>query len=84
MRSNAWLATSGSRRLRDTLATAPGLLAHASVTETIQFCPMGPTLRYTAGSDEERAGRISKQLLLWLGQTLTDACIGHEIKWESK
>ncbi len=30
-----------SRRLRDTLAAAPGLLAHASVTETGKFCPMG-------------------------------------------
>ncbi len=35
-------------RLRDTLAAAPGLLAHASVTETRRFCPMGPKLRYTA------------------------------------
>ncbi len=32
-----------SCRLRDTLA-APGLLAHASVTETVKFCPMGPKL----------------------------------------
>ncbi len=30
-----------SRRLRDTLAAAPGLLAHASVTEVAKLCPMG-------------------------------------------
>ncbi len=36
-----------SRRLRDTLAAAPGLLAHASVTEAVSFCPMGPKLRLT-------------------------------------
>ncbi len=35
-----------SRRLRDTLAAAPGLLAHASVTEAVNFCPMGPKLRH--------------------------------------
>ncbi len=35
-----------SRRLRDTLAGAPGLLAHASVTETVKFCRMGPKLRH--------------------------------------
>jgi hypothetical protein len=52
MRSKAWLTASvwlrRSRRLRDTLAAAPGLLAHASVTEIVVFCPMGPNLRYTA------------------------------------
>jgi hypothetical protein len=47
MRSKAWLAASvwlrlasrarRSRRLRDTLAAAPGLLAHASVTRTVNF-----------------------------------------------
>ncbi len=37
-----------SRHLRDTLAAAPGLLAHASVTETVNLCPMGQKLRYTA------------------------------------
>jgi hypothetical protein len=35
---------------RYTVAAAPGLLAHASVTEVVQFCPMGPKLRYTAVS----------------------------------
>ncbi len=35
-----------SRRLRDTLAAAPGLLAHALVTETVKYSPMGPELRY--------------------------------------
>jgi hypothetical protein len=34
--------------LRDTLAAAPGLLAHASVTEAVKFCLMGPKLRHTA------------------------------------
>ncbi len=64
MRSKAWLAASvwlrrarmpppasrvrRSRRLRDTLAAAPTLLTHASVTETIQLCPMGLKLRHTA------------------------------------
>ncbi len=64
MRSKAWLAASvwlrlarlpppasrvlSSRRLRDTLAAAPGLLTHTCVTETVKFCPMGPNLRYTA------------------------------------
>ncbi len=63
MRSKAWLAASmwlrlarlpppasrvrRSRRLRDTLAAAPGLLAHASVTEAVKFCPMGPNPRHT-------------------------------------
>jgi hypothetical protein len=58
MRSKAWLAASvwlrlarlpplaskvrRSCRLRDTLAAAPGLLAHASVAETVKLCPMGP------------------------------------------
>ncbi len=71
MRSKAWLAASvwlrlarlpppasrvrRSRRLRDTLAAAPGLLAHASVTETVTSSPMGPKLRYTA-VHKERAG----------------------------
>ncbi len=36
-----------SRRLRDTLAAASGLLAHASVTEVVKFCPMCPKLRHT-------------------------------------
>jgi hypothetical protein len=36
-----------SRRLRDTLAAAPGLLAHACVTEAVKLCPMGPKLRCT-------------------------------------
>ncbi len=61
MRSKAWLASSvwlllarmpppasrmrRSRRLRDTLAAAPGLLAHACVTKAVKFCPMGPKLR---------------------------------------
>jgi hypothetical protein len=35
-----------SRRLRDTLVAAPGLLAHACVTEVVAF-PMGPKQRYT-------------------------------------
>ena len=64
MRSKAWLAASVwlrlarlpppasrvrcSRRLRDKLAAAPGLLVHASVTETVRVCPVGPKLRYTA------------------------------------
>ncbi len=64
MRSKAWLAASvwlrlarlpppasrlrRLRRLRDTLAAAPGLLVHASVTDTVIFCPMGPKLRPTA------------------------------------
>jgi hypothetical protein len=68
MRSKAWLAASvwlrlarlpppasrmrRSRRLRDTLAAAPGLLAHACVTETVKLCPMGPKLRYAAVVDE--------------------------------
>ncbi len=43
-----------SRHLRDTLAAAPGLLAHASVTETVAFCPMGPQLRHTVGADTHR------------------------------
>jgi hypothetical protein len=30
------------------LVAAPGLLAHACVTEVVKFCPMGPKLRYTA------------------------------------
>ncbi len=33
-----------SRRLRDTLAAAFGLLAHALVTEPVKCCPMGPNL----------------------------------------
>ncbi len=37
-----------SRCLRDTLAAAPGLLAHACVTVVVNLCPMGPKLRYTA------------------------------------
>ncbi len=37
-----------SRRLRDTLADAPGLLAHACVTEAVKFNLMGPKLRFTA------------------------------------
>ncbi len=64
MRSKAWLAESvwlrlarlpppasrmrRSRRLRDTLAAAPGLLAHASVTQAVKFCRMGPKLRHPA------------------------------------
>jgi hypothetical protein len=60
---NAWLAASvwlrlarkpppasrvrRSRRLRDTLAAAPGLLAHACVTEAVKLCRMGPKLRHT-------------------------------------
>jgi hypothetical protein len=52
MLSKAWLAASvwlrRSRRLRDTLVAAPGLLAHASVTEAVKFSPMGPKLRHTA------------------------------------
>ncbi len=64
MRSKAWVAASvwlrrarlpppasrvwRSRRQRDTLAAAPGLLAHAWITEVVSFCPIGPTLRYTA------------------------------------
>ena len=63
MRSKAWLAASvwlrlarlpppasrvrRSRRLRDTLAAAPGLLAHACVTEAVKYSPMGPKLRKT-------------------------------------
>ncbi len=65
MHAKAWLARlpppasrmRRSRRLRDTLAAAPGLLAHASVTTTVKFSPMGPQLRYIApallcGADE--------------------------------
>jgi hypothetical protein len=37
-----------SRRVRDTLAAAPGLLAHASVTEAVNICLMRPKLCYTA------------------------------------
>ncbi len=44
-----------SRRLRDTLAAAPGLLSHACVTETVQFCPMGPKLRHLVVSRCTRA-----------------------------
>jgi hypothetical protein len=63
IRSKAWLAASvwlrlarlpphasrvrRSRHLRDTPAAAPGLFAHASVTEIVRLCPMGPKLRYT-------------------------------------
>jgi hypothetical protein len=62
MRSKAWLAASvwlrlarllppaswvrRLRRLRDTLTAAPGLLAHACVTETVKFCPMGESMQY--------------------------------------
>ena len=61
MRSKTWLAASvwlrlarlpppasrvrRSRRLRDTLAAASGLLARASVTEAVNFSLMGPKLR---------------------------------------
>ncbi len=38
-----------SRHRRDTLAAAPSLLAHASVTEVVKFCPMGPKLWYVRG-----------------------------------
>ncbi len=31
---------------------APGLLAHASVTEAVKICPMGPKLGYTAVAAE--------------------------------
>ncbi len=67
VRSKAWLAAAcglqlarlpppaskvrRSRRLRDTLAAAPSLLAHASVTETVAFCPMDPKRRYTVGRE---------------------------------
>jgi hypothetical protein len=34
--------------LRDTLAVAPGFLAHACVTEVVKFSLMGPKLRHTA------------------------------------
>ncbi len=37
-----------SRRLRSTRAAAPGLLAHANVTEIIKHFSMGPKLRHTA------------------------------------
>ncbi len=37
-----------SRRLRDTLAAAPGLLAHALITETVKYCPMRCKLKFTA------------------------------------
>ncbi len=65
IRSKAWLAARvwlqlarlpppasrvrRSRRLRDTLAAAPGLLAHASVTETVKRLSdaVGPKLRHT-------------------------------------
>jgi hypothetical protein len=62
MRSKAWLAArvslrlarvphtassaQRSRRLRSTLAAAPGLLAHANVTK--KYFSMGPKLRHTA------------------------------------
>jgi hypothetical protein len=64
MRSKAWLAASvwlrlahlpspasrmqRSRHLHDTLAAAPGLLAHACVTDTVKFGPTGPKLRRIA------------------------------------
>jgi hypothetical protein len=35
-------------------AAAPGLLAHASVTEIVKLCPTGPKLRYTAVSAHMR------------------------------
>ncbi len=41
-------ALSRSRRLLDTLAAAPGLLAHASVTETVKIVRWVQKLRYTA------------------------------------
>jgi hypothetical protein len=63
MRSKAWLAASvwlrlarlpppasrvrRSHRLRDKLAAAPGLLAHAYVTETVASGPMGREHTYT-------------------------------------
>jgi hypothetical protein len=72
MRSKAWLAPSvwlrlarlpppassmrRSRRLRDKLAAAPGLLAHAWVTEVVKFCPISQKLRHTGV--EKRHGRI--------------------------
>jgi hypothetical protein len=37
-----------SRRLRDTLAAAPGVSAHASVIKIVTCCLMGPKLRYIA------------------------------------
>jgi hypothetical protein len=71
MRSKSWLAASvwsqlarlpppasrmrHSSRLRDTLAAAPGLLRLASVTEVVNFCSMGPKLRYTTVPDSHAA-----------------------------
>ncbi len=70
MRSKAWLAASvwlrlarlsppasrvkRSRRLRDTLVAAPGLLAHVSVTEAVKFCPK---LRHIAVAVRESCGK---------------------------
>jgi hypothetical protein len=79
MRSKAWLAASVwlrlprlpppairvrcSRHLRDTLAAASGLLAHASVTEIVKFSPMGPKLRCNAVSHKQaRAQQMSMHI----------------------
>jgi hypothetical protein len=86
MRSNAWLAASVWLRLarlpppasrvrrsslrRDTLAAAPGLLAHPSVTEIVKFCSMGQKQQHiialvttlTSGADGA-AMRMPKQRL---------------------
>jgi hypothetical protein len=43
------LAGGGRRASRShTLAAAPGLLAHASVTGTVKFCRVGPKLKHIA------------------------------------
>jgi hypothetical protein len=52
------------RRLRDTLAAAPGLLAHDSVTETVKLCPMGPnssTKRYMCIAGCKREDSTKRQ-----------------------
>jgi hypothetical protein len=44
-----------SRHLRSTRAAAPVLLAHAEVTENIKYFYMGPKLRHTAVSGDDRS-----------------------------
>jgi hypothetical protein len=100
MRSKAWLAASVwlrlvrllppasrmrcSRRLRETLAAAPGLLTHALVTEEAQFCPMDPKLKHTTqnnlnrfeGGGEPRHGRT-------FGQSAMFKLVSAEQPWSS-
>ncbi len=48
---------------------APGLLAHASVTETVKCCPMGPKLRYTMVLYQKRWLRMAHDVARWRGGT---------------